>query len=291
MDAGRAAIARRTQKGTGLIFRFLSALLRSGVVFFLIAFPSSVLAPPGVGGLGSYVIFAMLAATIVFFEYASHSPSLIEFRHAPPYNRFRILVFGLTTMFIILNLNLNSQTGPIFDIVGGVSRFASWLFQNRFSPVYALINILNFENNADLMEFQRLAEVALFVSFFLSIFFCFVIWMQKWPLSGAGFNLWPNMPTFHASAGSRTEVRMLQIAILSFAMAVALPYLFPMVLQMLKAWLSIDYSYQRHSAFWIIMFWTMMPAMAMMRGLVLLKVAYLARELRSMNARTNEDDD
>ncbi len=255
----------------------------------MIAFPSSVLASPEIGGFGAFVIFALLAATIVFFEYAAVSPSLIEFRYAPPYNRFRVLVFGFITMFIVSTLNLNNQVGPIFDVVAGISNLASGVLNNAFSPIPSLLSVLQIESPVDKAEFTTLAEGSLFVAFVTAILFCFVIWLQRWPLSNQGFNLWPNMPSFHARAGSKTETRMIQIAILSIAMAIALPYLFPIVLQVLKDWLGFQYSYTRHSAFWIIAFWALIPAMALMRALVLLKVAYLASQLRSMNTKSQAE--
>lgn len=255
----------------------------------MIAFPSSVLASPEIGGFGAFVIFALLASIIVFFEYAAVSPSLIEFRYAPPYNRFRVLVFGFITMFIVSTLNLNSQVGPLYDIVGGISNLASTVIGNGLSPVPSLLSVLDIKSATDEAEFVVLAEGSLFVAFMTAFVFCFVIWLQRWPLGNRGFNLWPNMPSFHARTGSKTEVRMIQIAILSIAMAIALPYVFPIVLQVLKDWLSFEYTYTRHSAFWIIAFWALIPAMALMRALVLLKVAYLASQLRSMNAQSKTE--
>lgn len=270
-----------------MLYRFMSALLRAGITFFMIAFPSSILATPEIGGFGAFVIFALLVSMIVFFEYAAESPSLIEFRYAPPYNRFRVMVFGGVSVFFVLSLNLNNQIGPIFDLANGVSKLGTMMVGHALSPVPALIEALGIQSATDQAEFARLAEGSLFIAFASTIIFSLIIWLQSWPLGDRGFNLWPNMPSFHARTGTRTEIRMVKIAALSIVMSMTLPYFFPIVLQTLKDVIGFTYDYNRHSGFWIIAIWTMIPAMALMRALALLKVAYLAQQLRSMKTASN----
>ncbi|GHA47394.1 hypothetical protein GCM10008927_10260 [Amylibacter ulvae] len=266
-----------------MVFRFLSALLRAGIAFFLIVFPSSILADPNAGNFGAIVVFALVTGIVVFFEYMAFTPSLIEFRYAPPYNRFRVLVYAFIAVFIVTSLNANNQMGPIFELVDFVAQGANATFAHSWDPATVLANSLRLPDGADRESFIILAHGALFVAIFSALLFCLVIWLQRWPLSNAGFNLWPNMPSFHAQAGSKTESRMAQIALLSLSLAFAAPYLIPRVGQLVLDWMSFNYNYTHHSAFWIISFWAMFTAMTLMRGIVLLKVAYLASQMRSMN--------
>ena len=85
-----------------VLLHLFCAVLRPVLVFFVIATPSLVLGDTSRGYVDGVMLFGLIAALFVVFEYSARHPAIIEFRDAPPYNRLRILALtiALGTLFI-----------------------------------------------------------------------------------------------------------------------------------------------------------------------------------------------
>lgn len=265
-----------------MVLRGLGALMRAVIVCLMIYYPSLVLSDYANNGMDIFLLFGIIASIVVMIEYASRAPSLIEFSMAPPYNRFRISVLTLVIVFLVTTINPTNSTGPLFDIVKVVSNAAQFVLGDSSIPVRNLMWALGTVSPQQHALISELATGALFVSFISVVIFSIVLWLQKWPLGSDGFNLWPNMPSFHARAGKKTESRMMQIAALSFVLALTFPFVIPHVLGFIRNYIGSDFMAHRLTVFWVITIWAIVPAIAMMRGLALLKVAYLIDHLRKL---------
>ncbi|MCI5038387.1 MAG: hypothetical protein MRY81_01755, partial [Donghicola eburneus] len=81
--------------------RFVSALVRAIFVVLLIATPWLLL--PGPNDSAPIVLLvAIFVGWLVFSEYMTEYPSLIEFRDAPPYNRLRFGALFATVLVLTL---------------------------------------------------------------------------------------------------------------------------------------------------------------------------------------------
>ena len=71
--------------------RVALAVLRAGFMSLLVVLPQVLLGHGTPGSRQLLALFALMAGLFTFSEYASRSPSLVEFRDARPYNRIRAL--------------------------------------------------------------------------------------------------------------------------------------------------------------------------------------------------------
>jgi len=70
-----------------VITKTIAAAIRAVLVANLAALPSLIL-PHETADMAQFVaIMSLLLGGLVFIEYAGRTPSLTEFRYAPPYNR------------------------------------------------------------------------------------------------------------------------------------------------------------------------------------------------------------
>ena len=101
--------------------RLSGAILRAVLVVLLIATPSMLLARTSSDTTQIVVLLAFIAAAFTIVEYYSSSPSLVEFRDAPPFNRVRFIALFATVF--ILTIILRGETNPttitrFFEAVG-----------------------------------------------------------------------------------------------------------------------------------------------------------------------------
>lgn len=266
-----------------MVLRGLGALFRAAIVCMMIYYPSFALADfDSRSGLDISLLFSLISSIVILIEYVSRTPSMIEFSMAPPYNRYRISVLTLVMVFLVTTINPTNSTGPIFDVVDAVSNAAVFILGLESEPVARLLNAFGSMSEPQRALIAELATGALFVAVITVIILSTLLWLQKWPLGQDGFNLWPNMPSFHARAGHKTETRMIQVALLSLVVTITFPFVLPQIVWLARVGTGVDFASNRLSVFWIIVLWSMVPAMAMMRSLALLKVAFLIDHLRKL---------
>ncbi len=86
----RHRIASDRIEGKVAVFsRLPGALARAALVVLMIVTPSAMLPTTGSDGAQIVAFVAIFAAIFTIVEYSASSPSLIEFRSAPPFNRLR----------------------------------------------------------------------------------------------------------------------------------------------------------------------------------------------------------
>jgi len=86
MVAGAALVIR----GVDAVFlRLPAAIVRAILVVMLVVMPSALLVGSGNDATQVVVLVAIFAALFTLVEYCAASPSLVEFRDAPPFNRMR----------------------------------------------------------------------------------------------------------------------------------------------------------------------------------------------------------
>jgi len=118
----RQSTARGRKKGRHAVSSKLpGALARALLVIILIILPSTFM--PSFGGDGAFVVMLMglFAGFFTAAEYSVRSPSLIEFRDAPPFNRIRFcgLFFAVYALCVIFSTDsANSTFAMAFNVIG-----------------------------------------------------------------------------------------------------------------------------------------------------------------------------
>jgi hypothetical protein len=264
-----------------MIQQLVGALVRALIVAMIIIIPSAAVSAGATQAQVFTFTFAVLASSIVFVEYLVEAPAILEFRFASPYNRLRMLVCAVLALVLALSLSTNIlMTEGILTTLGIISEK---VMEGWGSPATLIVTAFNLDD-ADLHNVVfRAASFTFCMGFFFAFLFGSYVWLGAWPLSKRGFNLWPNMPSFTARAGQKASTKILQVAILSIALAITLPYIFPVAVRYGRENLGLNYDDNTLLLYWIILLWALAPAMAMFRAISLMKLALLAENIRKFD--------
>lgn len=263
-----------------MIYQTIGAAVRALIVAIIIVIPSALVSAGASQAQMFTFTFAILASAVVFVEYVVEVPAVLEFRFASPYNRLRILLVACLAVVLsqgLVNQSLTGTTGILSISATIIENFmAKWP-----SPSILLSDAFNFSQTQLQALVMRLAAFALSMALFFALVFGVYIWLGAWPLSKHGFNLWPNMPSFAARAGQKASTKIVQIAILSLTLAFTLPYIIPYFVFYGGDTLGINYDDNYLMIYWVLLLWASIPAMALFRAISLMKLAFLAENIRN----------
>ena len=88
------------------------------------------------------VLVALLAGFLTFTEYNSSSPSIVEFRDAPPFNRMRFCSLMLTILFLSLVLRHAIEPSAATGALSGLGIMIGNLLDFPYSPVRLAVLML-----------------------------------------------------------------------------------------------------------------------------------------------------
>ena len=226
------------------------------------------------------ILSAAIAAAFVIFEYGFKSPSLIEFRFAAPYNRFRIAILAALLLTIGFAFRADLVPSDSTTVIGGVAvaTFDFWTFAG--SPLHFFMEL----TTASTVESQHIlgkaSALALSVTVLGVFGFGASMWLFNWPLGREKFNLWTNMPTFDVSKEDETEASLRQCALMSTIIGLTLPYLAPQAALTFIGPLQPISASNSQFLVWMIAIWCFVPAVSLLRAVALYKVASLIAQDR-----------
>lgn len=271
----RIATDRNEGKGA-VISRLTGAVLRAVLVIFMIATPSLMLASTAADTVQIVALVSIVAGVFVFVEYNSSSPSLMEFRDAPPFNRVRF--FGLASTILALTVIAKGATEPttltvLFEMVGGSLAEA---MDFPYSPVRLVVLMLPAEASTNLIENVRTAAGLSYLVSLLSLaFFVLVLRVKNWPNKRGGFNVWINLPTFDPTAGGDVVERLERDGQLNLILGFLLPFLIPALVKLASDMFNPIQLQDSHTLIWTMTAWAFIPASMIMRGIAMLRVAQM----------------
>lgn len=260
--------------GSILLKQLINALPRAGMVAALIALPAIVLPSASQENLYGVVIFALVFSLFIFFEYYSLFPSIIEFRFAPPVNRLRFGTLVLIVVLITAFYTDDLQTGIVHSFAG--------VFDQPFLPLGLASNAYTadippgfkvfFHDAAGLSYGLSLVSVAVFL---------LVVCVGSWPKRSSTFNLWVNMPLFSPTTGANVVTRLSMLGNFNILIGLVLPYLLPMLGTLApRTFNPIMMQQEPYILVWVVALWAMLPAGLVIRGIAMLRVAKLIRDMR-----------
>ncbi len=253
------------------MIQFTGALIRALILGAIISAPSYILPNiPNVARELSMIIAGIIAA-FVLFEYASKSPGFVDFRFAPPYNRFRVGI--LAALAIGLSLVLRASVTGNADILALADKAIAYSVTPNSPVDFALAKIATFKTSSSPLLLSRMFSSAFLITVALTALMSTLLWVFKWPFGRTKFNLWANLPTFVPAEIGLTGRRLRRDGYLNIILAPALFYLVPFTFPFIQSTLGPDLFGNAHSLVWVATIWAFLPALAFIRGASMVKIS------------------
>ncbi|MEL6640276.1 MAG: hypothetical protein AAFP98_03005 [Pseudomonadota bacterium] len=256
------------------------AAARALLMILLIILPTTMIPFVSTDGALVVMVVALFAAAFTIAEYSTASPSLIEFRDAPPFNRIRFagIFIAVFMMSVILTAEVSSSTfSMVFVYVG--DRIGH-LVDFPYSPVRLLL--LAVPDSMPPIVTQQLRTAA-GLSYVISVasiaLFVVILRSHAWPRRTQSFNFWINLPTFDPTAGGDVVDRLNRDSNINLVLGFLLPFIIPAVLKASTTIVSPVAFDDPQTLIWTVAIWAFLPSSLFMRGVALGRVAQMIHRL------------
>lgn len=264
-----------------MIGKFTSALTRAILMALLIATPALILPYATTDAIHIVVLLSLLAGILVFFEYLSTYPSIVEFRYAPPFNRLRFLALFLCVFSLSFIARGQYEPNVLTSFLRSLGIVVGDWIDFPFSPVHFIVIILPDNASYELvLSVRTAAGMAFFISLLTLTVFFFYVRILGWPARNGAFNVWVNLPLFDPTAGGDVLPRLHRDGRLNIALGFLMPFLIPAVVQMMSNLINPIYLDDPITLIWTISAWAFIPASLIMRGMTMVRVAQMIDENR-----------
>lgn len=249
----------------------------------VVVIPSLLLPSASQGAVEFSLIIGGIIAMFTLFEYGTQSPGFIDFRFAPPYNRFRAFTIAIQIIVITLvcravELGLNNAT--VLDWAQNLAVVLDF----KYSPVASAINLIlegaGFSDTSAVLLVYT-TSISFTVGLGLTLLFSALLWVFKWPLDRENFNLWVNMPMFQPSEGASVAKRLKRDAVINLIMGIVLIYALPYILVYGFDWLSPDIFESNQVMIWVTALWVFVPSTLLARAAAMLKIARILSHVQN----------
>jgi len=251
------------------------------LVALLIAMPSLLISGVGIDGSQFVMLLALLSAGLVMVEYNSAYPSLITFRHAPPYNRLRFGMVFVAVMILTLVFRGYRDPGTTTQIMSSIGVILGNTTDFPFSPVRLAVLMLPAETSDSLVDAVRMAAgVCYSLSVLMVLAFIALVQLYGWPSRNGAFNVWINLPMFDATSGGDVVSRLKRHARINLVLGFLLPFLIPAMVSAASETLDIGALATPQILIWMMCLWAFFPASLMMRGIAMVRIASMIENKR-----------
>jgi len=257
--------------------RLIGAIIRALLVVVVAAIPSLLLPSASQGAVEFALIIGGIIAIFTFFEYGSTTPGFVDFRFAPPYNRFR--AFTIASQVIIITLVCRAVELQLGDaVIVDWARQAAQLLDFSYSPVSmgidAILTDSRFTDTTAILLVYSIST-SFVIGLGLTIIFALIIWVFPWPSDRENFNLWANLPTFQPKDGSNIPRRLRRDAYFNVILGVALIYALPLLPTLGLDWLTVDIFENSQAMVWAATLWVFIATSLLARAIAILKIAQI----------------
>lgn len=272
----RHRIASDRNEGKKAVFsRLPGALLRATLVVLLIVLPTVILGIESTQTLQVVGLVAIFAALFTLVEYSAVSPSLVEFRSAPPFNRLRFvsLAFTVLALSFVCRGSEESTIGQIFQAIG--ARVGASI-DFPFSPVRLILLMLPEDATVAHLTLVRTTAGLSYLISLLSIgFFIILLRLRGWPQHNGAFNVWVNLPTFDPTVGGDVVNRLNRDSQVNLILGFLLPFIVPAAGKLYAILIGPISLADPLTLVWVVTAWAFLPASLLMRGVALSRVAQM----------------
>jgi len=255
--------------------RLLGAIFRALWVVAVVAIPSLLLPSASQGSVEFALIIGGIIGIFTFFEYGSSAPGFVDFRFAPPYNRFRAFTIGVQVVAVTLicrSVELGLNDAAILDW----AQQAAIALDFEFSPVAmaidaALKDARFSDTTAILLVYSITTSFVIGVG--MTLAFAVLLWVFAWPRDRLNFNLWANLPTFQPKDGTEIPKRLRRDAYFNIILGVVLIYGLPLIPTYGFSWLTVDVFENNQAMVWATTLWVFLATSLIARAAAMLKIA------------------
>ncbi|MFZ3581652.1 hypothetical protein ACOI1H_05690 [Loktanella sp. DJP18] len=258
------------------ISTFPAAGLRALCVIMLIAVPSILLPEQSQDGAQIVALVAISAAIFTFVEYSVASPSFIEFRSAPPFNRLRFIALFATVLALSLIMRGNEAPSTLTQLMRLAGERVGGSLDFPFSPVRLMALMLPEDTSPKAVYLVSIcAGLAYLVSLLSIAAFGVLLRFHHWPRRTGAFNVWVNLPMFDPTAGGDVVDRLNRDCQVNLILGFLLPFVFPAIGKMVSVFVSPITVNDPQTLIWMVAAWAFLPASLLMRGIALSRVAQM----------------
>lgn len=255
--------------------------MRAAFVVLLISTPSILLHSASEDGAQVVALLSLFAALFTLVEYSAASPSIIEFRQAPPFNRVRFGALFITVVTLSFILNNDYVEGSIGHLVYLLGDRLGYAVDFPYSPVRLLVLMMPAGTDPEVLHNLRTAAGFSYLISLTSIaVFVVMLRMKRWPKRNGTFNVWVNLPTFDPTAGGDVVDRLNRDSQINLILGFLLPFLIPAFVKLTSLFvmsISLD---NTQTLIWMVTAWAFLPASLLMRGVALSRVAQMIHKQR-----------
>lgn len=264
-----------------MVGKLASALTRALLVALLMATPALILPNVSTDAIHIVVLFSLFAGALVFIEYLSTYPSIVEFRYAPPFNRLRFLAIFLCVLTLSVIARGQYEPNALTSFLRTLGIVVGDWIDFPYSPVRLMVIMLPDNASPELVLSVRTASgMAYLISLIALAVFFFHVRILGWPARNGAFNVWVNLPLFDPTAGGDVLPRLQRDGRLNIALGFLMPFLIPAVVQMMSDLINPIYLDDPMTLIWTISAWAFIPASLIMRGMAMGRVAEMIDENR-----------
>ncbi len=257
-----------------MLFRLPGALARAAMVVMLIVMPFALLPSTNQDSNQIVALVAIFGALFTIVEYSARSPSLVEFRDAPPFNRVRFSALFATVLSLSVIFRGESAPSEITALFQNSGTQIGRAIDFSYSPVRLMVLMMpEGTSPAVIQRVRDAAGLSYLLSMFSVIWFIILLQLYHWPRRTEAFNVWINLPTFDPTAGGDVVKRLKRDSRVNIILGVLLPFLVPLVVKLsalMGTPLNLD---STQTLIWTVSAWAFLPASILMRGVALNRVA------------------
>lgn len=237
----------------------------------------------------STFVAAMFCALVTFVEYKARAPSFVEFRDAPPMNRFRCLLLLTCLLGLSILVKQPSQPSELGALVTAIAATVGDSLDFPYSPIRLTLLVLDHSAARETVVMLRhAAGLALLIGAIFISHFAMVLRLANWPRPQRPFNLWINLPTFDAGTHGDIARRLERDAWANMLLGITLPFLLPLVVSLGYSGLSGETLAKPYNMVWLVTIWAFIPTSLIMRGMALNRIAAMIRNAQRNHAEAQE---
>ncbi len=258
-----------------------AACLRAILVVALIAIPSLFLPDQGRDGAQIVALVSIFAAFFTLVEYSVASPSFIEFRSAPPFNRLRFAALFATVVALTLIARSAEAPSTINQLVTVIGERTGGSLDFPFSPVRLMLLMMPADTDPQVIVMLRTSSgLAYLVSLISIAAFIAMLRFHHWPRRTDTFNVWVNLPMFDPTAGGDIVARLNRDCQFNLILGFLLPFVFPALGKLVSVFVTPIVLDDPQTLIWMVAAWAFLPASLLMRGIALSRVAQMIHAQR-----------
>lgn len=264
-----------------MITKYAGAAMRAGLVGLLVATPSLLLPSVGADTTQIVALITLFASLLIFSEYSSSYPSIVEFRDAPPFNRVRFLSLFFTVF--LLSVIMRGQVDPsgMTVLTHAVGALIGEVIDFPYSPVRLVLLAMSDTTSP---EHMTLVRTAAGISYLISLMslgvFVLLLRLFGWPSRSGAFNVWINLPTFDPTSGGDVVLRLQRDARFNIALGFLLPFIIPAIAKAASNLFGGILLDAPQTLVWTMAAWAFLPASLFMRGIAMSRIADMIEDKR-----------